>query len=407
MNPWLAPVLAQVVSLSSGDRTEARARVDGSVVHYDAETLGWIALDGRSERTSFDLGYALLLSDLGIGTGDQEFLVLHSQFLGTSLRLRRTMLSFHQSASYGEQNFRALSVRPRGTLTSRSEAQTAASEDEGLGIGEPGPRVGVGGTTPPPEAQPILIDEAVRLGSVVGAVGATTLFSRRFEGTAYAGYDYAGGLDELSRLVYPVYHGPFASLGAGHRLTPVDRLSVFLTGRRSMDLDGGRASTVVLEARWSHRLSPTLETELGAGVSAIESDIDAEGPSLPPYLPVGFAALAHRSRVAFEVSTTTATLIVVPGLDRLTGIIDERAELHVEQRWSDGDFDLIGALTASQSLSTFGFGLTSVGGEGVTIWHLAAPLAIDTGLRFFWQKYAELDPLYAYALFVALRVSTE
>jgi hypothetical protein len=407
MCTWLAPVLAQVVSLSAGDRTEARARVDQSVVRYDAETLGWVALDATAERTTFDLGYALLLSSLGIGDSDQEFLALHSQFLGLTVRFRRTLLSFQQAASYGEQNFRALSVRPRTALASRSQAQTSTPDGDRPELAEPGPRVGVGGTTPPAEAQPILIDRAVRTGSVVGAAGISSLLSRRLEGTAYAGYDYAGGLDDLARLVYPVYYGPFASLGISYRLTPIDRLSTFLTGRRSTNLEGQNASSLVLEERWSRRFSENLDGELGLGVSAIDSDVEPEGSSLPPFLPTGFAALAYRSRLALQVSVTTATLFVTPGLDRLTGIIDQRAELRLEQRWSDGDFDLLGALTGSQSLTTVGFGLTTIGAEGIAAWRFAPLLAVDAGLRGFWQKYAELDALYAYALFVGLRVSTE
>lgn len=406
MSVWLAPVLAQVVALGTGDRTEARVRVDQSVVRYDAESLAWASLGVKSRRAGLDLGYAFLLSGLGVGSGDQELAALHNEYLGASFRLRRTFVSIGQSGSYGERNFRSLSVTPRDALARGEAAEPPASSDEPR-PSEPGPREGLGGTMPPPEAQPILIDEAVRVGALAGGIGLTTLLSRRLEATGYAGYDYSGGLDELSRLVYPVYYGPFGSAGVNYRLGPSDGTSTHLTGRLATNFDGEDATIATLEQRWSHRWDDNLETELGAGIAAVDSDIAAQGPSLPPYLPVGWGALAYRSRIAFEISVTTATLIVTPGLDRLTGVIDERAELRVEQRWTDGDFEMIGTANASQSLTSAGLTLTSLGADGLVAWHVKPPFAVETGFRMFWQKYAALDPLYAYALFVAFRVSTK
>lgn len=404
MNAWLAPVLAQVVALSAGDRTEARVRVDEGSVRYDAETLAWTGLTMKSRRAGLEAGYALMLSGLGLGSRDQELAALHGEYLGASFRLRRTVISFGQSGSYGERNFRSLSVTPREALARPEPAEPGGGEPR---PSEPGPRDGVGGTIPPAEIEPISIDEAVRVGALLGGVGFSSLLSRRTEVTGYAGYDYSGGLDELSRLVYPVYYGPFGSLGLRYRISATDGVSTHVTARRATNFDGEVATIATLEQRWSHRWSDGLETEIGTGVAVVDSDIAPEGPSLPPYLPVGWGALSYRSRLAYEVTVTTATLIIMPGLDRLTGIIDERAELRVEQRWSDGDFDLIGTLDASQTLTSVGLTLTSFGADGLAAWHFAPPFSVESGFRLFWQKYAELDPLHAYALFVAFRVSTE
>src|SRR5688572_32302438 len=101
MSPWLAPVLAQVVTLSAGDRTEARARVEQSIVRHDVESLAWTSLEARSERTSVELGYASLLSGLSLGTDDQEFFALHTEVLGATLCLPRTIFALSHTATYG------------------------------------------------------------------------------------------------------------------------------------------------------------------------------------------------------------------------------------------------------------------------------------------------------------------
>ena len=70
-------------------------------------------------------------------------------------------------------------------------------------------------------------------------------------------------------------------------------------------------------------------------------------------------------------------------------------------------FRVAGMALSILTLTSAGLSLTSLGADGLGAWHDKPAFAVETGFRMFWQKYAALDPLYAYALFVAFRVSTK
>src|SRR4051812_9493951 len=118
MGPILGPllllpfVLAQAVTVSVGDRSEARARVQTGVTRYDVETRPVVRLDATTRRVGFSLGYSPLLTELNLGDPDAFFVLYHSAFASAGAHWRRTRLSLSQSGSYGRQNFRAAALAP-------------------------------------------------------------------------------------------------------------------------------------------------------------------------------------------------------------------------------------------------------------------------------------------------------
>src|SRR4051794_22730146 len=116
MGPVLGPllllplVLGQAVTVSVGDRSEARARVQDHLVRYDVETRPAVRLQARTPRLSLSLGYSPSLTGTGVGAPEARFALTHSAYASAGTYWRRTRLSLTEAVSYGRQNFRAAAV---------------------------------------------------------------------------------------------------------------------------------------------------------------------------------------------------------------------------------------------------------------------------------------------------------
>src|SRR6187402_2638500 len=101
MVPLLAPILAQLVSLSLGDRTEGRYVVSAPR-HYEAETRPLAGVNVQFRRSTVNLVYAPIILARRVDDSPHEWLTYHSGALTSSFRWRKTTLTLGEYIGYGQ-----------------------------------------------------------------------------------------------------------------------------------------------------------------------------------------------------------------------------------------------------------------------------------------------------------------
>ena len=85
MGPLVVPaaallpcLLAQAVTVTVGDRSEVRERIQDQFKRTDLETRPFVRFGFATHRTVLTLGYNPSLTELSVGTTDAQFLVYHT-----------------------------------------------------------------------------------------------------------------------------------------------------------------------------------------------------------------------------------------------------------------------------------------------------------------------------------------
>ena len=205
MSLLLLPILAQALTVSLGDTSEARVRSDELGQHFDLVTTGRAALNLGLKRSSWTLYYSPSISQLSVGESDSTLVLYNMGGLGATLRLSpRTTVDFVETAGYGIENLRALAVAApqansgatTGTTGSPNSAQPGTT---GPTAGETGSNTGALGT--PVLAAPE--NATIKFGSVSSGAGVTQILDRKWAARMFASYTISGGLDSYSESVIP------------------------------------------------------------------------------------------------------------------------------------------------------------------------------------------------------------
>ena len=310
---WSAVVIAQVVSLTLGDRTEARARMrTDSPTYYDVETRPIAQLDVTDRRTSWSLRYVPVLTRLSLGSELEQTLFLQAGRSELSYRWRRTTLRWVEDGTYGQQSFQvsALSLAP------------AASGNAGAPPG---------GTTPGGMGtanQLGYLRETLVTGSLNSTATLEHAFSRRVSGGVSGGYNLTGGLDDASRERLPWLRGPNASASVGVRSSRVDTWSTRVNGYLMTASNGREPWLVWGEEEWEHRWTRRWTGRLTGG---------AASTSEAPLLGVASASASWRTPLAREdVLVATGSLRIAPVVDARTALVDERVTAELGGAWTRG-----------------------------------------------------------------------
>ena len=101
----LAPILAQLVTLSVGDRTEARY-IAGDDTHFEGATRPLAGLAFGWKRAALTLVYAPSITVTPLERTPRDVLFFQTAALVGSYHWRRTTLSVTEAVGYGQLSFR-------------------------------------------------------------------------------------------------------------------------------------------------------------------------------------------------------------------------------------------------------------------------------------------------------------
>ncbi len=119
----LAPILAQLVTVSAGDRTEGRVVVIGDT-HYEAMVRPLLGLTLSDRRLQLQLSYSPSFTLTPI-EADPRWLIFHNGIFSANYVWRLTTVTASQYVGFGEQNFRVLATG--GAITSVAQTPGAGN----------------------------------------------------------------------------------------------------------------------------------------------------------------------------------------------------------------------------------------------------------------------------------------
>lgn len=364
------PLMQAVGTLTFVDRTEVRGRVEagpsaaGGAV--DVETRPSLRLDTRW-RHGFDalaLLYAPRLIYPHVGQGEQALDAYH---IG----------AFAFDRERARSHFSLTGTVAAGTLSTSSMLVQPLWAEEGL----------------PPSPTPLLQvgAEDPRFAVLYAQARAAIDFrvSRRTTVTPAVAYEANGGLDEPSRAVLALVHGPVGSLSIERQLSRADALVTTVTGAyaevETTVVEAAPVTRGEAEQRWRHKVSRLTSTELAWGiVVSVQDPLPVQLYGIGQVsLITGFQQRSARARAAFYGRT-------FPWINSFSGDVEQRAEGGVAVSWTAGLTTLrlqtaaVTAFLPPEYRST----MTLFLGEAGLARQLSRRVSIDGGLRAGFQSVA-------------------
>src|SRR4051794_48086 len=97
----LPMIFAQLVTLSVGDRTEARYIVAPDDKHYEASTRPVVALDTRWRHSSLTLSYGPTITVVPLESEPRQVFVFHGASLVLQRNFRYSSIALSETLGYG------------------------------------------------------------------------------------------------------------------------------------------------------------------------------------------------------------------------------------------------------------------------------------------------------------------
>ena len=392
MLPLLAPILAQLVTLSVGDRTEARY-IAGDNTHFEGATRPLAGLTFGWRRGALTLAYLPSITVIPLERAPREVLVFQNVGLGGSYRWRRTSLSLSQGVGFGQLSFRVQALADPGATPAAVPSPTAPGATPAPGGMQPGGTPTAPGGVTTSGMNPQATNQVrVRKGTYVtstSTLGVAHTVSRAVVVGAGANYTEAGGVG-TSKEQYPVTRGVGATAFGSHTTT-VGRRDSFTSSvstQFSQSSTGNRVWGVLVGEGWGHRLSARTTTRLGVGVSGTRLSQD-DGTVAYGVYPTANAGITHFDRLAGGTLTLGATATAAPFLDTLRATVDPRLGVGANAGWGRDRFSMGAGAGAAVSL-TGGEGKGAVNSVGASLgmsYRLGAGFSIDDGVSAGWQTF--------------------
>jgi hypothetical protein len=398
----LGPVLAQLVALSLGDRTEARYIGDTATVvgrHFEAETRPNAGLRLSFRHSDLGLGYQTSIIYVAADAAPQKLLVVHSGYLAASYQLRRTSFNVGEALSYGERNFAA-------------ETLTGTTTGTPLGPSTPGgvtPGTTPGGTTTPggmmtpgttpggtPQAGPLAQYPVgvIRYYSSVTSLGVTHKLRPNVTLGAVLSYSVAGGADDESRLRAPVVKIPGAILNLTNVLNRAWRVQSTLIAQYASSpvtlATPYSTNTVLAQATElaEYRFDPLSRVQGSAGLSVnrFEQSNGLIGYTILPSL---LADVLTSSAVGGGMLQLGGTIGGRPVLDPLTATVDPRVTLGALTAWTRDTLTLSANANVTRSLGGADnrAKLDAFTAVSRIAWQASEAFLVDAGVRTAWQTF--------------------
>ena len=378
-------ILAQVLTASVGDRMEARELVQKNDQLLEAENAAyataavdftWLTLRGT---------YSPSLLVTPLETSPRVVSLTHTVTgsANSSVTLyesARFVAAVSADVSYLQQDFR------RQLLGSPVAPLTGPPSDT-----PPSPTTPVSDLTP---------SEAVRVNGVTmrtgtAVAGATLLerLSRRDTLGEYAAYTASTGLDDVSRDLYPLAHGPRAGVGLLYGLDPRNTLTLRTDGQLTfVPSSDERAWIAGAAIGINHQFSRRTTGDVAIGVAYTRSEEGATEPVSQAY-PISVAGLSYNDRVAQGRLYARLELSYLPVLDRTEVVYDPRVTSRANVSWSERYWSLYvnaesGVSTAPENVGS----LSAASGNAGATYDLGAGFELDLGVRVAWQNYYQATP---------------
>jgi hypothetical protein len=363
-------------TLDVSDRSELRVRVPGTApasASVDVETAprAELALDARTWRAR--LAYAPRFSFWDLGNGSFQPAVLDGGQVHVAWMGRRVEVALDETGTYGDVGFASQAFEPGPE-------------------GQPPHLMAVPATT--------VVDYASSRTALTSAV---TL--RRLALHTEAGYELAGGATPSARTVMPLVAGPFGEARADYAVTRVDHSVTRFLASDSAFSTGSDAALLQVDTSWRRSLARHTETRLGAGAALLGVRTSARALEAYGAYPVLMAALEQHAPFFSHVDLMIEGRLG-PMVNRLYGIVDERAECTLTAVHQDGRFGAHLFASASQSVDAKSRYATSLAaGELGGSYAESRLVAFDAGVRVLWQRVAEIGvPLLQSTMFLGVRL---
>jgi hypothetical protein len=408
MSPLLAPVFAQLVTLGLSDRTEARYIVSEDDKRLEGSTSPAVGLSVAWRRVGVAAAYTPYVTVSPLDSEPREVTLFHNAAAGVDYRyqFQRTTISFSESVSYGQHNYRAELLGPRtaqpptGPGGAASPPATPGGTPGGTGTNtgtntgtgnDPSAPGGTAGETP---SRATAREKTVRIGSSTTTIAMSRGLTRRTSLAASTSYVVTGGLDDSSRADYPIVHGPQGNVGVSHRLSRQDDASASLSTQYAFVHDGTRAWVTSASAGYTRSFTPRTSAHVDAGGSVAWTH-QVDGTDAVSIYPGFGAGIGHTRRAGRGTLSLSADASAAPVLDMTNGTVDPRLGVGGAFGWTRRPITV--SLSISSAVSLDGDSedaFNSIGANASIAYDIGAGFSADAGIRGAWQSFggAEILP---------------
>lgn len=406
MSPLFAPVLAQLVTLGLGDRTEARLEFQDTNPTTAGSTGPSAILSVQGRRANFSVGYQPTFTLRPLDSAPRVLDIAHdgTADFGYRLPYRHTTFSFTERLTVSQRNFRTNALAPPSGLPAPAVGPDPTTPDPGAPV-EPDP--GPDAPDAQAEAPQRAVDAVVRFGTLTTTLGVSHDASARTRYDASVSHHASMGLDRVSRREYPLAFGESGHAGVNYQQTRRDRLSAQLDVAHATGAGDSFAWNSEARGAWDHMLTRRTTTNLGAGVNTSYT-LSQEGLGQVSIFPTFDAGIQHSRTLARGVLGVSLAVNTRPRLDYLRATVDPQMGASTAAVWARDRTTLSLAASSGISLRDDEDSFNAANGTFQVFYTLDAGFTADAGARAAWQTLGG-DTLVppAWALFVALSWSGE
>ncbi|MES1174354.1 MAG: hypothetical protein ABUL62_08490 [Myxococcales bacterium] len=413
MSPLLGPILAQIVTLGVGERTELRYIAQNDK-YFEAAVSPRAALSFGWKHTSLNFAYYPSFTFTPLNSHAQT-LVFHNALVSSTYRWRKTTVTAIETLSIGEVNFQtqALGGAPVvGTDKPTNGTGTGGTGTGGTGIGGTGTGgTGTGGTGTGTGTTTTTGTNQVRASSRVIAYATSTsdlivnqAVSSVFGVSADVGYVVTGSIGANASTDYPIVKGPRLLLAGNYQFTRHDVATTTLSVQYAGSSTGNNAWLALANEGWGHIIDRRTSTRFSAGISVTRNS-QTDGLifySIFPTFNLSITRSAPLDKGALSYGTGVSSS---PVLDTVRATVDPQLGFFAFLGWGKDRF--AAALNANTALSlrqenSVG-ALSSATSSFTMSYRLGANVSADTGVRAAWQRFEgnTTVPL-SYAAFIGL-----
>jgi hypothetical protein len=394
----LAPVLAQLVTLNVGDRTEARY-ISGENSHFEGATRPYAGLNFGWKRSTLTLMYMPSITVSPLERRPRNVAVFQGGSITGTYRWRRTALTVSGFAGYGELTFRVQALADPGVTTPTPgpngmptpPATPQSPTPTGGTTGTPGNTGNTTPTTPNTGAtqQLRLKDQIVHYFTWSTNIGVTHAVSRQVGMGWDASFTEGRGLGDSAEQ-YPVTRGARTGVYVGHRLVLGRRDSLGSSAgfQYVISSNGNNAWVATVNENWLHRLSMRTTTNVGVGLSGTRFSQE-DGTIGYSIYPTVSASISHFNRLAGGMLTMSLSTTAAPYLDPLRATVDPRLSFAANIGWAKRRFSAGASAGTALSLAKDNQkgAVNSIGASLFASYLLGAGFSVDGGLGTAWQTY--------------------
>jgi hypothetical protein len=399
MLPLLVPILAQAVSLTLGDRTEARY-VDEDATRWEATTSPGAELALRLKRSDYSLSYSPELTITPLEHKPREKLVFHNLGANATYRFRLTTLTLNSTLGLGQINFRTAALRgPAGVTNGQvpdpadgqvtpdpadPTAPDPAQPDPTGGMPGANPNVDANGV-PVQQGQTEIANRTVRYLTWNTTLSLSRQLSRQLSVGGYTGYSEQRGLDKASKLSYPKSRG--ISVGADvthlYQLWKRDSFASSLSVEQAWSFDDTNVLSVVVREDWRHKIATGAASTLGGGLSVTRFS-QRDGTVGISIFPTFNSGIGYSVKAAHGVLSMSTGAYAAPVLDPLRATVDPRLGVSGELGWIRESFSTSLSGDAAISVAdskTDDNAVNSFNASYIAAYGILEGLVVDVGAR--------------------------